>query len=248
VRRGAKKAMTEPIKPDPLLVVKSVIGRLPQVSVVAVVLTAVFNVGYYQEIGLHFIGTVDFTNFVYSFALVFGVLLGGLQTIFSIVDASLKFSASPEAAWTKLRKPGSLAFGLIGGAMLLLGSLPADYTPISFPRIGNPWWSVLVSTTAAVPYLMAAHLWLKLNILTLFDVGSVLFMIGYGLFSWGQAIAHEQVFSTRVYKIITHDSVIDGATLVRSSSAGFIIALDGKIMFLPSAEIRQIIAETKIKP
>ena len=40
--------------------------------------------------------------------------------------------------------------------------------------------------------------------------------------------------------------MIDGAALVRTSPAGFIIAIDGKIMFISAHEIRSIEAEKKI--
>jgi hypothetical protein len=36
--------------------------------------------------------------------------------------------------------------------------------------------------------------------------------------------------------------------LIRTSSVGLLIAIDGKVMFYPLSEIRNIEAETKIKP
>jgi hypothetical protein len=50
----------------------NVLGQWPHISVAAFALGAVFNIGYYSEIGLHFIGTADLTNLVYSAGLVFG--------------------------------------------------------------------------------------------------------------------------------------------------------------------------------
>jgi hypothetical protein len=46
---------------------------LPVAATVAVASLAVFNVGYFWKIGLHFLGTVDFNNIVYSFGLTIGL-------------------------------------------------------------------------------------------------------------------------------------------------------------------------------
>jgi hypothetical protein len=46
---------------------------LPVAATIAVASLAVFNVGYFWKIGLHFLGTVDFNNIVYSFGLTIGL-------------------------------------------------------------------------------------------------------------------------------------------------------------------------------
>jgi len=166
-------------------------------------------------------------------------MLGALQSIFLMVQDFLKFSEPPHTAWLKFRK--WLVVTVLGAVALLL-------VPQLSGHSFNPWFSAVTFTVMTVPYLMSVYLWIKMNTLSLFDVGCAIFLVLSTVFDWGKAIAYQQVFSTTLYKIITRDSVIEGAALVRSSSAGFIVALDGKIMFLPAAEIRQIVAETKITP
>ena len=39
-------------------------------TLAVLVLTALFNVGYFYEIGFHFIGVIDISNVVYAFGLV----------------------------------------------------------------------------------------------------------------------------------------------------------------------------------
>jgi hypothetical protein len=76
---------------------------------------------------------------------------------------------------------------------------------------------------------------------------SFFFNMVMAVFMFGRAIAYDQIFSPQLYSIITHDSTISDAALVRSSSMGFIISINGTIMFLPTGEIRQIIAKKKLE-
>ena len=46
---------------------------LPVAATIAVASLAAFNVGYFWKMGLHFLGTVDFNNIVYSFGLTIGL-------------------------------------------------------------------------------------------------------------------------------------------------------------------------------
>jgi hypothetical protein len=191
---------------------------------------------------LHFIGTLDFTNFVYSFALVFGIIGGLLQFVFLAVDRLLR--QPPDVAWIKLRKPFLAVTNV--SAIIILASF-VEYVP-KLLGIDSLWLLAVAYSLLAGSSLMALYLWVKLDTVTLFDIGTSLLIVTFCVFNWGKAVAHDQEFSSNLYKIVTHDSVIDGAALVRSSSAGFIVALGGKIMFLPTSEIRQIVAHDKLKP
>jgi hypothetical protein len=55
-------------------------------------LAAIFNIGYYSEIGLHFIGTADLTNFVYIVGLVFSLLALLIPPTLVFADWFLYFS------------------------------------------------------------------------------------------------------------------------------------------------------------
>ncbi len=229
------------------LILKNAMSRLPQISLLAVFLTAVFNVGYYTEIGLHFIGLMDFTNFVYSFALIFLIFIMAMQGAFGLAESFLKFSTQPDAAWARLRKINLVGFGLIlfFGAIIL--SAPKDISPIKYAG-NSPAPTADLYAIFAIMQVTAGYLWFKLGIFTLADVGYVGFPVIFAVFSMGKVIAYNQIFSTQHYTLTTEKSVIAGAALVRTSPEGFLIAHDGTIMFIPMREVSTIEAENKIEP
>jgi len=47
----------------------------PFVSLIALAIVSIFNIGYFYRVGIHFIGVMDLTNIAYSFGLVFATLL-----------------------------------------------------------------------------------------------------------------------------------------------------------------------------
>jgi hypothetical protein len=47
---------------------------LPAISIFVLVLGAIFNIGFFYEVGFQFIGVVDINNLVYPFGFIFGVL------------------------------------------------------------------------------------------------------------------------------------------------------------------------------
>src|SRR6266404_5488026 len=55
---------------------------LPAITVAALLILAIFNIGYFSKIGLHFLGVMDFTNLVYSFSFVVAMLTGSLGVYF----------------------------------------------------------------------------------------------------------------------------------------------------------------------
>lgn len=234
-------------RPQVGLVFGSAIRRVPELSVAAVLLTAIFNVGFFAEVGLHFIGTMDFTNFVYSFALVFSILFAFFQSTFSFAHDFLRLSADPQKAWLKLRVWYLVALGVIvavyGGAMFA----PTRYVP-NLLLITNPlgqttfWWLL------AIMQIVAGYLWVKLGIFTLADVGYVAFPIIAAVAALGKSVAYNQIFSTQRYTVVTHSSTINHAALVRTSPAGFLIAFDGTMAYYPTSEIRSVTAEVPIKP
>ncbi len=52
----------EPPKSD----AAKVVTFLPAVTIIAFLVLAIFNIGYFSKIGLHFLGVMDLTNLVYS--------------------------------------------------------------------------------------------------------------------------------------------------------------------------------------
>jgi hypothetical protein len=47
----------------------------PVITVSALAVVSVFNIGYFSILGLHFIGVMDLSNIVYSVGLVFGLMI-----------------------------------------------------------------------------------------------------------------------------------------------------------------------------
>jgi hypothetical protein len=227
---------------------QSVIGQLPHISVLILVLTAIFNIGYFSQIGVHFIGTMDFTNFVYPFALIFSVFIFLLIPIVWLLVAFLEATARPAEARPKFRKWILRATIIIPaffyGALLLI---PTRYVP-EIINLNNPFGHATLMSLCALLWLITAYLRIKTSDMDLLIVGGVLFAVFFATFLWGKAIAYAQVFSKDHYTLTTHRSVINGVALIRTSTGGVLVAVDGKIMFFPLSEIRNIEAETKIEP
>jgi hypothetical protein len=68
--------------------------------------------------------------------------------------------------------------------------------------------------------------------------------VAFGLFTvfWiGGAYGYHEAFgTTTLYKVTTKDSVYDNVRLARSSSNGFIIAQEKKVIYIPSGELKSI--------
>jgi hypothetical protein len=75
-----------------------VIELLPALSITALILVSIFNIGYFSNIGLHFLGLIDFTNIVYSIGLVFAGLVLIANLLGAIIDVSIKLARDVDAA------------------------------------------------------------------------------------------------------------------------------------------------------
>jgi hypothetical protein len=114
------------------------------------------------------LGTADFTNFVYSFGLTFGILVSTLQGILLFAYNFLSFSERPNA-WIKFRKLFLIA-AIAVAAILVYGLVaPNAYTP-NLLRLGNPWVFVVVFSTMSIMGLMANYLWFRYRVIKLEDL------------------------------------------------------------------------------
>src|SRR5262249_30460652 len=93
---------------------------LPVAAAIAFASLSVFNVGYFWNIGLHFLGIVDFNNIVYSFGLTFA-----LWMVLVFVGLKLVEIFSEPASETSIRRSmrASKRVRWIGGTLLVLGFL-----------------------------------------------------------------------------------------------------------------------------
>ncbi|WLB57471.1 hypothetical protein [Bradyrhizobium japonicum] len=69
---------SEPPKPE----AAKLITFIPAISVLALLILSIFNIGYFSKVGLHFLGVMDLTNLVYSFSFIVAILAGSLGAAF----------------------------------------------------------------------------------------------------------------------------------------------------------------------
>src|SRR5215475_13468845 len=78
------------------------------ISLALVTAAAIFNVGYFWKIGIHFLGIVDLSNLVYSFA---------LATTFVVAWVWVAYKVTPsEPSYLKLT-----AIAIVGAAISVTG-------------------------------------------------------------------------------------------------------------------------------
>jgi hypothetical protein len=199
-------------------------------------LTALFNIGYFNFVGIHFIGVIDISNIVYSFALIvlFLILFLTVVSMFAFLFALTAdtFPSIP-VSWRNPIGPALLAVALI--AVLFLsqeGPSRVNYSAVSFPIFG------------AMLAILAYKLWMNNNIVWLVAAVSGSFLLtSFGVLLVGVAIAKYQMNSQFVhYDILTKSGSFIDVRIMRSSSNGVIFSQNGKMTFIPSGEIRLIAA------
>jgi hypothetical protein len=57
------------------------------------------------------------------------------------------------------------------------------------------------------------------------------------IFQAGLFVGDAAAISPDTYNVVTQQQPIDNARIIRSSSSGFILFVDGKAMFVPQSEI-----------
>jgi hypothetical protein len=77
-----------------------------------------------------------------------------------------------------------------------------------------------------------------------FALRSAVAVVGFALFtiSWiGGAVGYHEAFETKtLYLVTTKDAVYDKVRLARSSSSGFLITQDKRVIYIPSGEMKSI--------
>jgi hypothetical protein len=228
---------------------------MPSISVVSVALLSVFTVGYFSKIGLHFLGVVDVSNLVYSFGLTFGFV-----TLFAT------FVNGDTARWMRaLAEDGSfLEFLVFGWKVAILPLFVIFMIAHVLPK--HPWNPTIFAKDVFVfVVMMIAGLWLMAIIYTRYitaevlvgaEVSGAVFLAVLLTYDGGRMQASMEVFSKKnLYNISLKtkepqkdcpESVLKDVRIVRSSSSGFIIAIDGLISFIPKEEVMRVEAQTRI--
>jgi hypothetical protein len=214
---------------------------MPLVSLATLAAISLFNVGYFSEIGLHFAGVVDLTNLVYSFGLVFPIVVGLLQAASGNLIGLLFIFAKNEDAYKKFRKfllwvmlPG-FVFGV--AAFIYFGREPS-HEVVAAIFLGF----FLVALQGAIIDFHRSQKsdWGWAALAMAFALICIVYV--------GRAVAYNQVHDLKnSYSLTTKELTLANVRLIRSSSNGFIVVVADRIMFFPREEIKHIRSNTDVK-
>jgi hypothetical protein len=207
----------------------------PIITVSALTIVSVFNIGYFTIIGMHFLGVMDISNVVYAVGLVFSLLiipivmfpdglLSVLQDVANSQDLALKLERSMK--WII----GGLALFFVVGLFvhrpfISITGLFAVYFILAYLAFVAYAYIISVSTGSLSPRLIVAGA--SFGLFTIFWIG-------------GAVAYHEAFGSNKLYTVVTKDAVYENIRLARSSSNGFLITRDKRIMYIPSGEVKSI--------
>ncbi|WP_315775582.1 hypothetical protein [Bradyrhizobium sp. SZCCHNR1053] len=217
------------------MVLERISKHWPIFTAIAIAIVSLFNIGYFMPIGIHFIGIVDITNIAYSFGLVIVLILLLGPTIFGVIQES------GPSVMAQLRKRG---IGAKVFAALLILSAPLGMMAGHIYGVTLPSAIVWV---AAISIYMAAF-----SYDDLVSAGSV---NSSGIFfsSWaamlffvliGAWVCTLQMKSSEVFEVATKERVFADAKILRSSSSGFLIYVNDRVAYIPSSEIKSVVALT----
>jgi hypothetical protein len=157
---------------------------------------------------------------------------------FYFADWLIKYSRNPRPHIKFMALAAAVAFI---GALPTTGIVPEGVQDLL--HTSSPWWSAtFLSVTSILIFIVDYTLFHFRKIYYprngLFIVGTIL-----SIFFIGKAVAHDQIASSHCYQIVTTNDTISDVRLVRTSTMGYIIAVNGTIVFLPAGEVRKIKAE-----
>jgi hypothetical protein len=225
----------------------TILERAPQITVVSLAMLSVFTVGYFSKVGVHLLGVIDVTNLVYSFGLAFGFVTFVVVFVNGDTTRFLRWAAKDDdllpmmvKGWNRILSP----IVLVCYALYFIS--PRPYVPRFFGSDGFIFLVMILSV-----------LWLSVIIFVRYEqaravygseVSSLVVLIVLTVFNAGRLEAHEEIFAKKdLYEIVLKDSTIKDARIVRTSSSGFIIAINGIVKYLPKDEVRMLSAQTQIE-
>lgn len=216
---------------------EKVTKALPTLSAVALAVLAVFNVGYFSRVGLHFLGVIDISNIVYSFGLVFGVI--GLIAAFIGFDF-MDYAGEKSLDYNRAFK-ATLALK-VGAVVLFIFSFIA--MEFLWPYVGSDGF--LAFSSFFLAGVQGLHGYVRFRSQNRVLPSDYLLTIFIGMLAIafaGRAVAQSQITSAFSYTVTTKDDVKKVVRIVRSSSMGFIVASEGAVTFIPTGEIKLISAD-----
>ena len=198
------------------------------VTLAVLYLMALFNIGYFYVVGFHFIGVTDISNIVYSFGLIF--LFAMLFVAFGLFFWLLIGAVTN--LWPQLPKKFQVASAVIVICILLVGlvlliRLDTRNLSAATVAIGAEFVGILIS-------LILHREWKSKGTVEPFAIALAAVLVSLGGVIGGFAVAEQQIGSDVIYEVLTKSGVISGAKILRSSSNGFIVYQDNRILFVPS--------------
>jgi hypothetical protein len=210
-------------------------------TIAALYLIALFNIGYFYVIGYHFIGVIDISNIVYTLGLVvaFVLLFALIGTLIAVL-----FGLLAEVPIPLILKQLAKFVSLIGLVALLTYVLYAmknreflKFASLALPAIG-----------AALAWFAYANWNIGKKYEVFGSIGASFVLVSVGFIALGISICEQQLESPDHYDLLTKSGGIPDVAILRSSSAGFIFAEHGKILFIPSSEVRLVSSTLKSLP
>jgi hypothetical protein len=204
------------------------------ISLAVAVALSVFNIGYYWNIGLHFLGLADLTNLVYSAGLSFAVLSvwGGII----VAIARNEFSMP------------SLLAGIAGSAMLSTWGLWHIEVRGPDPQLFENLITLIGFAMGGAYFLAFMRQRRKASGAWDYkDLVVVAFSLFTTTFQAGVCAAAIERTDRITYTVNTKSGVMTDARVLRSGAAGFLLVVDGNVMFVPHGEIRSVRSELRLR-
>jgi hypothetical protein len=227
----------EPAKSD----AAKLLSFIPAVSIVALLILAVFNIGYFSKIGLHFLGVMDVSNLVYSFSFVVAMLVGSLGAGLwgNYLEGLLKYVRE-----TSGRRRIAGAFVSFVAAILLVIAVIYFFFPQYAPKhLLIDRLIALLAVPMAILLLAVEYTDFKTTKKILASGAFLAFVTSVlGLYYLGRAVAEHEIYVVKTTYNFTVKDLYEPIVgkILRSSSSGFIVFADDRIMFIPQGEIKRI--------
>jgi hypothetical protein len=200
------------------------------ISLAMAVTLSIFNIGYYWNIGIHFLGLADLTNIVYSAGLSFAVLsMWGAITAFIVRNEFSTFG---------------LVSGVIGSGMLVLWGVwqvqPRGIEPQLTENL-----VMLIGFAMGGAYFLAFMRQRRKTSGTWDYKDMIVFSASLFVttFQAGVCAAAIERLDRVTYTVNTKAGVFNKVRVLRSGSSGFLLDIDGQVMFVPQGEIRSVKSE-----
>jgi hypothetical protein len=209
----------------------------PLITVGAVAIVSVFNIGYFTIVGVHFIGVMDISNVVYAIGLVFSMMIVPIVFFPDNLLEVLRDVGQSKNARAKIHR--FVKFSTFGIAILFTIGLFVHQPYISITGLFALDFVLGCVVFTAYAYMIFIHEG-KLSQRVMF-AGAAFYV--FTIYWVGAAVAYHEAFGTKtLYLVTTKDATYDKVRIARSSSGGFLIAQEKRVIYIPSGEVKSIIS------